>query len=355
MFAWNYEDDFLAGYDHGKQAGTLNVADHHVVPGKKFFTWGNGPDGRMWDKILTDKDGPYLELMVGAWSDNQPDYSWTQPDEVRMSTRHWYPFREIGGVKNATAKAAVNLEVVNGRASVGFHATAVYPQAEVVIRVREKEVFRQIVAIAPDRPFVSEVALPDGTPESDVEAILRSDGEELVRYQPVVRSEQPKPETVQPPPPPQEIKSNEELYLAGLRLEQFHNARKDPLPYYEEALAPRSGRLPSQHATWSALPETRDVRQGGRAPAYGHSASPTITRVPSRAKDTIISVWPCRRKASSTKRNRLFSGPPGTTARPPPPTLHWPGWPRCAATIGLRWTRRSNRSITTTSPPWRWV
>jgi hypothetical protein len=42
VFAWNYSDDFVAGYDHGKRAGTMSVTDHNAVPGKKFFTWGNG-------------------------------------------------------------------------------------------------------------------------------------------------------------------------------------------------------------------------------------------------------------------------------------------------------------------------
>ena len=79
MFAWNDDDDFLAGYDHGVGAGTMAVANHYIVPGKKFWTWGTGPEGRMWEQILTDEDGPYLELMVGAYSDNQPDYSWLQP------------------------------------------------------------------------------------------------------------------------------------------------------------------------------------------------------------------------------------------------------------------------------------
>ena len=111
MFAWNYEDDFFAGYDHGKQAGIMSFADHHVVPGKKFWTWGNGPRGRMWDKILTDEDGPYIELMVGAYSDNQPDYSWLQPYETKAFEMYWYPFRDIGGVKKANLEAAVNLEV----------------------------------------------------------------------------------------------------------------------------------------------------------------------------------------------------------------------------------------------------
>ena len=38
--------------------GIMSFADHHNIPGKKFWTWGNGPRGRMWDKILTDDDGP---------------------------------------------------------------------------------------------------------------------------------------------------------------------------------------------------------------------------------------------------------------------------------------------------------
>ena len=91
FFAWDSRADFFGGYDHGRQAGVVHVADHHVVPGKKFFEWGNGPTGEMWDTILTDEDGPYLELMAGAFSDNQPDYSWIQPGEVKTWKHYWYP------------------------------------------------------------------------------------------------------------------------------------------------------------------------------------------------------------------------------------------------------------------------
>ena len=83
MFAWNYQEDFFAGYDHGKNAGIMSIADHNVVPGKKFWTWGNGPRGLAAEDQLTDSDGPYIELMVGAYSDNQPDYTWLQPYESR--------------------------------------------------------------------------------------------------------------------------------------------------------------------------------------------------------------------------------------------------------------------------------
>ena len=83
----------------------------------------------MWDHILTDNDGPYDELMVGAYSDNQPDYSWLQPYEVKSFSLNWYPFRDIGGAKKANLDAAVNLDVANGAARVGFYTTSAYPAA----------------------------------------------------------------------------------------------------------------------------------------------------------------------------------------------------------------------------------
>ena len=106
MFAWNYEDDFFAGYDHGKQAGTVSVANHHVAPGKKFWEWSAGPRGELWDHILTEKDGPELELMSGAYSDNQPDYSWLQPLESKTVRLNWFPIRGLGGVKTGEPRGS---------------------------------------------------------------------------------------------------------------------------------------------------------------------------------------------------------------------------------------------------------
>ena len=141
IFAWNHEDDFFGGYDHGKKAGMAIIADHHVAPGKKFFAWGNGPEGRMWSKLLTDADGPYLELMSGGYSDNQPDYSWIEPGEVKVVEQYFYPIRELGGIKNANLDAAVNLEV-GDRIRFAFNTTAEFRDARVVAAGRRKSLFR---------------------------------------------------------------------------------------------------------------------------------------------------------------------------------------------------------------------
>ena len=236
IFAWNYQDDFFAGYDHGKQAGTMSIADHNVVPGKKFFEWGTNAGARNWDSNLTDSDGPYIELMTGAYSDNQPDYSWLQPYEGRSFSMNWYPFRDIGGVKKANLEAAVNLDVSNGVAKVGFYATSAHAAAKVTLKAGDKVLLLETVAIHPGKPYVHQVTLPAGLDEHDLVAALWAEGKELVSYSPVRLEAEAAPKGVTAPPPPADVKTNEELYLIGLRAEQFHDPSIDAARYWEEAL-----------------------------------------------------------------------------------------------------------------------
>jgi tetratricopeptide (TPR) repeat protein len=237
-FCWNCEEDFFGGYDHGKQAGVIHVADHHIVPGKKLWEFANGSEGRMWDKILTETDGPYIELMAGAYSDNQPDYSWIQPYEVKTWKQYWYPMRQIGSVKNANLDAAVNLEVDSERnAKIGLNTTAEFADAKVELRAGKQVLLERKILISPDRPFSALVPLPPGVSEGDLKVSLYDAGDrELISYSPRKPKGEPMPEPVKPPLAPKDIKTVEELYLTGLRLEQFYNPALDPYPYYEEAL-----------------------------------------------------------------------------------------------------------------------
>ncbi len=244
FFAWNYEEDFLAGYDHGKQAGVVHVADHHIVPGKKFWTWGTGTQGQMWEKILTDTDGPYIELMVGAYSDNQPDYSWLQPYEVRVVKQHWFPLRQIGGVRKANLEAAVNLETTPlGKVRIEINTTTAHEGAKIVLErsgnaeAKGNVLYEKVVSIAPDAPYYEEIELPSKVDKDHLRLVLCSpSGEELISYRPVIRETELMPEPVKAPPSPEGIETVEELYHTGLRLEQFHNPAFEPSAYYEEAL-----------------------------------------------------------------------------------------------------------------------
>jgi len=239
FFAWNLKEDFSGGYDHGKQAGVVHTGNHHVVCGAKLWEWSPGPRGRMWDKILTDTDGPYAELMVGAYSDNQPDYSWIKPYEVKTFKQYWYPVRDIGGFKNANQNAAVNLELKsNATARIGFCATSQYGDAKVLLTAGDELILERTIDIGPDKPFTRQVKVPSATKQNDLKvALLSSANKTLICYQPVERESEPElPQVVKAPPAPERIEKIEELYLTGLRLEQIHNPRVDPYAYYEEAL-----------------------------------------------------------------------------------------------------------------------
>jgi tetratricopeptide (TPR) repeat protein len=238
FFAFGSEEDFFAGYDHGKKAGVIFVGDHTLVPGKKLWTWGTGSEGARWEKILTDSDGPYLELMFGSFSDNQPDYSWIRPGEVKTVTQYWYPLRAIGSVKNANADAACNLETRgDGKAFLGFVTTAARKNARIILEAGDKVAFERAADLGPGEPFTAEIQLPEGTEFESLRLSLSAeDGRELVGYRPKKREMPSLPDPVTAPPAPPEIKTSEELYLTGLRLEQFYNPAYEPYPYYEEAL-----------------------------------------------------------------------------------------------------------------------
>ncbi len=244
FFAWQIKEDFMGGYDHGKEAGVVHIGNHHIVCGAKLWEWGTGDRGKMWEKVLTDSDGPYAEIMVGAFSDNQPDYSWIKPYEAKEATQYWYPVRKIGGFKNANLDAAVNLELTKKNdedtrtVSYGFHVTSKRPDARAILKKNGTILSEQTIDISPDKPFTAEAEVPGGTEITELEAVLvTKDGETLISYRPKKRPpDPPLPDTVTPPPPPEKIKTIEELYLTGLRIEQIHNPRIDPFKYYNEAL-----------------------------------------------------------------------------------------------------------------------
>ncbi len=245
FFAWNYDDDFIAGYDHGVDAGVVSLADHHVAPGKKAWVWGKNDQAAMWDKILTDSDGPYIELMTGAYSDNQPDYSWCLPYDTKSTSFYWYPIRGIQGLKNANLNGAANLELSpDGTLRFGFNTTQAHAAAKVTVHASGKKVYETNCDIAPDRPFAHKLRLRRGVKAEDVVIVLRDSADkELVRYQPAPKANAPMPQPAQKPLKPEEIQTVEELFLTGQWLEQFHNAAIDPNLYYEEALKRDPGDL----------------------------------------------------------------------------------------------------------------
>ncbi|MDE6874134.1 MAG: DUF5107 domain-containing protein [Lachnospiraceae bacterium] len=274
--------DFVGGYDYGREAGLLHVADHLVSPGKKQWTWGCGDFGQAWDRNLTDEDGSYIELMTGVYTDNQPDFTWLKPFEEKSFCQYFMPYKAAGQVKNATKEAVVSLSRENGCAKVVVYATGSYPEAVVQLSVEteqdcaeafaagvrqadrsvrlddnaalcgsallrehpqagaERILFEEKTVLSPTHVFEREICLV-GAEKGRLCLTVLSGEKELVCYR-EEREEIPElPEPAQAAKAPENIMTNEELYLTGQHLEQYRHATFLPDPYYLEGLKRDSG------------------------------------------------------------------------------------------------------------------
>lgn len=227
--------DFFGGYDHARRAGLVHTSNHHIAPGKKLWTWGNAEFGYAWDRNLTDEDGPYVELMGGAYTDNQPDFSWLQPYETRTFSQYWYPIQKIGPAKNANEHVAVNLEADAARIRIGVCVTS--PRSvRILLTLSAKPIFEKRLELSPGKPFTQEIEAQGGRPNELRLAVMDAEGKELIAYQPEDRLEGKLPDPAREPLAPEEIATVEELFLTGLHLEQYRHATRSPEIYWREGL-----------------------------------------------------------------------------------------------------------------------
>ena len=101
--------DFFGVYYHDADSGVVHVADYRQDPGKKIWTWGTARSGRIWDKLLSDDDGPYNEIQSGRYA-TQGFREFMAPRRIEKWTEYWYPIAGLkDGFVEATRDMAVNV------------------------------------------------------------------------------------------------------------------------------------------------------------------------------------------------------------------------------------------------------
>lgn len=275
--AVNSKYDFEGGYENDTKAGMLHVASHHFSPGKKQWTWGNGDFGRAWDRNLTDeatpeeakkwgvdREGfrPYIELMAGVYTENQPDFTWLMPYEEKQFVQYFMPYREIGIVKQATKDFVMNIEE-GGH----FKVLATSKQeVHIVLKNKNGEVYYdKFVTLSPEAvleetvdvnssslnelvfTILSPLTIPAGAPTRRL-----SHPSPLLTWFAEDDEIRPIPDAAEAALSPQDTKTNDQLFLTGLHLEQYRHATWSALDYYEEALRrdPNDVRCLNQIGLW---------------------------------------------------------------------------------------------------------
>ncbi len=260
------KEDFFGGYDHARQAGLIHIANHHISPGKKQWTWGNHDFGYAWDRNLTDTDGPYIELMAGVYTDNQPDFSFLKPGETKTWTQYWYPIQKIGPTQHANLDAALSLHLDRKEMRIGVSVSSVFPRAVVRLE-RSGSALEWDADLEPGKPFVfvSKQAKRVWKLEGTTLRVLDQSGREVIAWTGCAAAKGTVPPPATEPAAPADMVSADELYVTGLHLEQYRHATRCPTAYWREALRrdPGDARCNNAMGLWH-------LRRGEFGEAEGH-------------------------------------------------------------------------------------
>ncbi len=255
----NSRYDFEGGYENDTKGGMLHVASHHFSPGKKQWTWGNGDFGRAWDRNLTDestseerqkwgfKEGgfrPYIELMAGVYTENQPDFTWLMPYEEKQFVQYFMPYRELGVVKQASKDLVFNLTPSPSPKAMGEVSFKVFAtnKQDVCIILRNDDgtlYYKKEMTLSPEEVLVETVDVKGSKMNELTFEIVKT----FTYGQRIVLSWHAEADDIRPIPDsaeaallPEQIKTNEQLLITGRHLEQYRHATWIATDYYEEAL-----------------------------------------------------------------------------------------------------------------------
>jgi tetratricopeptide (TPR) repeat protein len=236
-FSGNSKYDFFGGYDHGKETGIIHYASHYTSSGKKMFTWGYRNRGKSWQSALTDSGGDYVELMASSYGDNQPDFSWLEPWEVKEFSQTWYPFKSIGEPQAATDKAALRYSREGNDFAVHVYATEDMPRAVLEIGASGTAPIRKTLyleAAAPQR-----IVLPgrgDLVGDGLSVSLRKECGVVALSY----IQETPKPYVPEPidnVPHPDSFANAADCCAAGIHIDQYYDPVNDPDTYWLKGLS----------------------------------------------------------------------------------------------------------------------
>jgi len=121
-------NDFFGGYYHDEDFGMGRYGNHDDKPGKKIWIWGLSQQGMIWEKLLTDTDGQYVEVQSGRLFNQASEGSNLTPFKQRSFapyqtdtwTEYWFPVKQTKGFVKANNYGSVNIKNENGWLKIYF-------------------------------------------------------------------------------------------------------------------------------------------------------------------------------------------------------------------------------------------
>ena len=122
-------NDFFGGYYHDSNYGFGHWSEYEEMPGQKLWLWALSRAGGIWEDLLTDTDGQYIEFQAGRlfvqYSPGNHSNPVTQanfePHSSDLWREIWFPVMSIGGMTDASEKAVMNVQLKDEDLHIGIN------------------------------------------------------------------------------------------------------------------------------------------------------------------------------------------------------------------------------------------
>jgi len=162
--------DFWGAFWHDDDFGMGRFSPRDEKLGKKIWIWGLSRQGMIWEKLLTDTDGQYVEVQSGRSFNQAAEDSTRTPFKHRgflpygtdTWTEHWFPVKGTKGLVAASPLGGLNVVWREGGVDVAFSPLeAVNDTLEVLDG--DRVVFTKPVQAKPLEPWTT--AVPVAVPQ----------------------------------------------------------------------------------------------------------------------------------------------------------------------------------------------
>ena len=229
--------DFFGGYDHGRGCGVVHIADRHISPGKKMFTWAYNQLSRSWENALTDEDGAYAELMAGVYSDNQPDFAWLQPGEVKEFSQFWYPIGDLGVPVFANLNGALHAD----DDGLKLQLTETHADCTLCITRADAVVLKKEISADCGRI----ISFPGTVCAAGDRVTVEANGKYILDFTFFAKKDAVIPPLTEDLPQADTVTSATTLYLEGVHVQQYRDPAVKPDYYWKKALEREPSHVPS--------------------------------------------------------------------------------------------------------------
>ncbi|MCO5235695.1 MAG: DUF5107 domain-containing protein [Chitinophagaceae bacterium] len=158
--------DFYAAYWHDDQKGMVRYGTYDDKAGRKIWIWGLSQQGMIWEKLLTDTDGQYVEIQSGRlFNQNSPGSSFTPFKHIGFAPyatdtwkEYWYPVSKTHGITKANAYGALNLKYEQGMLKIYFSA-AQQINEKLEVKSGDKMLYSNQLNLSPLQVFADSVSV----------------------------------------------------------------------------------------------------------------------------------------------------------------------------------------------------